>query len=270
MLPVGTIGEDGNSGRSHLLLKFDIAGNLPSSAVIQSATLKLHQLRSPGNSINRTFRGYEVLMDWGEGDKVYDDPQVPLQSTQPASVGEATWAERMFGVEGAAWMSAGGGIDADFGDNANFEFFSQSGTNRVYEKELLSAGLGALNSWLVSPGSNFGWAIVVDNGNLPYSARQIASRENEIPEYRPQLTIVYTVPGLPLPEIQSIIRNGNLVTIDYSAEAGVVYRPQFKETVNAAGWTDLPDQGPLGSAGSLQFVDDVTGLAGRYYQITVP
>ncbi|GEM_PF-2001195 len=270
MLPVGTIGNDGNESKSHLLLKFDIAGNLPANAVIESATVKLHQLRSPDTSINRTFRAYRVLSSWGEGVKTYADPQAPLQSTQEATVGEATWIDRMFGIEGKAWISAGGGVDEDFGDDANFDFFSQSGTDRDYEKSLLPAGLDTLNSWLSAPEQNFGWAIIVDNENLPFSARQIASRENANLEHRPQLTIVYSVPGPAQPEIQLINRTGDSVTIVYSAGPGVVYRPQFKGTVNGAAWTDLPDQGPLGAAGTLQFIDDVTGVDERYYQVTIP
>lgn len=271
MLPVGTIGDDGNRSKSHLLLKFDVAGSLPANAVIDSAVLKLHQLRSPGTSpSNKTFRGYRVLFDWGEGNKAYGDPQIPLQTTLEATEGEATWMDRMFGVEGNAWLSPGGAIDSDFGDDPNFEFFSQSGADRDYEPSVMLAGLESLMSWVASPESNFGWAIVVDSENTPYTARQLASRENANPAYRPQLTIVYTVPGPAQPAIQSIVRNGNLIAIDYSAEAGVIYRPQFKETVDAVIWTDLPDQGPLGSAGSLEFIDDVTGVAERYYQITIP
>lgn len=270
-LPVGTIGADGNESRSHLLLKFDVAGRLPPNAVVETGEILLHQVRSPGGgqAVNRRFHGYRVFFEWNEGNKDYTDPQTPLQNTQMATNGEATWTHRKFGLGGETWQTPGGGIDQDFGDDSEFEFFAQTGTDRDYSADLTFSGLDTVQAWLADPSSNFGWAIIVDVASIPFTARQLASRENLVAEFRPRLRIVYSLPGPEEPNIQSISKNGSSVSIVYSAEADVAYRPQFKGSLAEATWTDLPLQGPLAADGTLQFTDDLTGVDRRYYRIVV-
>jgi len=273
-LPAGTIGADGPFRRSRILVKFAITGALPNNAVIGSASIYLRVVRSPDpekGSNNSPFAGRRVLKDWGEGNKAYTDPQTPMTSTQLATAGEATWTHRFYGDDAKNWSVLGGDFtDNDFAEAPSFEFFMLAGPDRDYAAPLNSAGLQDLRDWLADPDSNFGWVLKSEQENLPSTARQIASREYAVAEHRPQLTINYTVPQPNPPQIQSITRQGAAVTIRFTAQANVVYRPQHRLLVQTGEWMDLPMLGPLTSDGTLEFSDDLTGVDGRYYRVIVP
>lgn len=272
ILPLGTTGVDGPGKKSRLLLKFDIATALPANAVIQSASLFLHVVIAPmANAENSTFDAFPVLNDWGEGNKTYTDPQKPMNSTQAATAGEATWNYRFHADENQRWIAPGGALnDQDFSEDISLEFFMQSDANRDYNVALNPSGLGALQNWLANPAANFGWVFVSRKEAFLYTGRQIASRENATPSFRPKLTIVYTSSQPNPPQIQSITRNGNNLTVRFTAQANVVYRPQRRPTVNSGQWFDLPDLGPIVSAGQLEFSENVTGVDERYYRVIIP
>ncbi len=273
ILPAGTIGADGPFKKSRMLVKFNMEG-LPQNAVIESATVYFRVVRAPDpekGSNNSPFAGRRTLKDWGEGNKTYVDPQTPMTSTQEATAGEATWVHRFFGDDSKNWTVPGGDFtDDDFAEAASFEFFMLAGPDRDYLAPLNATGLQDLRDWLADADSNFGWVLKSEQENFPSTARQIASREYAVPAHRPQLTINYLVAQPAQPQILSITRSGNGVTIRYTAQANVIYRPQHRLLVNAGQWFDLPDQGPLANAGTLEFNDDLTGVDERYYRIVVP
>lgn len=272
-LPVGSVGSDGNFRRTRMLVKFDLQGAIPDGSTIDSASVYFRVVRAPDPnklSRNSNFRGYRVLKDWGEGNKIYSDPQTPMTSTLEATAGEATWDHRFYGDETRTWAEPGGDFtDNDYAEAYDFQFFTSISANQDEVAGLNPDGVDTINAWLANPDSNLGWVIATERETFGGTARHLASRENEIPGYRPQLTIAYTVPGPSPPEI-SISRIDEMVTVDYSAEVGVVYRPQYKSTVNGSVWTNLPDQGPLNADGQLQFTDDVSGVDERYYQVIIP
>lgn len=271
-LPGGTVGSDGNFSRTRLLLKFDLQGAVPPNAVITAASIKLRVVRAPEKVIrNSTFAGRRILKDWGEGNKTFLDFQTPMTSTQVATAGEATWDLRFAGDPSSAWAERGGDFtDNDFAEAVDFSFFTSSAADVDVVAGLNGEGLNNIRSWLASPASNYGWVIKTELETGEGTARQIASREYFDPQHRPQLTITYTVPGPVAPEITGYSLSGNLLTIDYTAQAGVVYRPQFKNSLSDSGWTDLADQGPLGIDGVLQFSNDLTGVPTRYFQVASP
>jgi len=269
-LPAGTVGSDGNFRKTHLLLRFDLVSALPHGAVVESASIYLRVVRAPDPaklSRNSRFVGRRILKDWGEGDKDYTDPQTPMTSTLPATAGEATWAHRFHGDDATVWGVPGGDFtDNDFAEAGDFEFFTSQLPDQDEIAQLNAEGVRTLNDWLSDPESNYGWVIrsEITSGG---TARHFASREFSEPQYCPQLIIVYSLPG---PRILSVARDGGTVTVDYTALAGTVYRPQWKALLDVAGWLDLPDQGPLAEDGVLQFNDDVTGADERYYRVIIP
>ncbi|HSH15959.1 MAG TPA: DNRLRE domain-containing protein [Verrucomicrobiae bacterium] len=274
ILPAGTVGADGPFTRSRLLVKFDLSAQLPANAIIESASVYFRVVRAPDpekGSNNSPFSGHRILKDWGEGNKTYTDPQTPMTSTQAATAGEATWRHRFHGDDATLWTPAGGDFtDDDFAEASSFGFFMQAGADRDYTATFTASGLQDLRDWLVNPEENFGWVLITEEENLPSTGRQIASREFATPEYRPQLTINYSLPEPAAPQIQSITRNGVQVTVRFSAQASIVYRPQHRPLVHTGGWADLPDLGPLATDGTLEFTDDLTGVNERYYQVIAP
>ncbi len=272
LLPLGTIGSDGGGKRSRLLLKFELTGSLPANAIIESASLFFRVVIAPMDSAaTSTFDVLPVLFDWGEGNKTYTDPQRPMNSTQPASAGEATWLHRFHGDENQRWQTPGGALfDQDFSEDESLSFFMQREADRSYNVPLNPAGVEVLRGWLTNPTSNFGWVFVSRSEGTLFTGRQIASREFAIAEHRPQLTINYSLPEPVPPQIQSITRDGAQVAVRFNAQANVVYRPQHRLLVHTGGWTDLPDLGPLATDGTLEFTDDLTGVDERYYQVIIP
>lgn len=273
LLPAGTIGADGPFRKSRMLVKFDLSA-LPSDAVIESASVYFRVVRAPDTekgSNNSPFRGQRTLKPWGEGNTSYADPLVPMQSTQLAAAGEATWTHRFHGDDATIWTPAGGDFeDDDFAEAASFEFFMQIGPDRDYVATLNTSGLQDLRDWLADPGSNFGWVLRSGQENLPSTARQFASREYAVAGQRPQLTIIYSISQPDPPQIQSILRQGAGVTIRFTAQANLIYRPQYRPLVHTGGWTNLPTLGPLATDGTLEFSDYLTGVDERYYRVVVP
>ncbi len=273
LLPAGTIGADGPFRRSRMLVKFDLAA-VPANAVVESASVYFRVVRAPDpekGSNNSPFTGRRTLKPWGEGDKSYTDPQTPMTSTQLATAGEATWTHRFHGDDATIWTPAGGDFaDDDFAEAASFEFFMQVGPDRDYVASLNATGLQDLLDWIADPGSNFGWVLKSEQENLPSTARQFASREYASAGHRPQLTIIYSVPQPDPPQIQSILRQGNGVTIRFTAQATLIYRPQYRPLVHTGGWTNLPTLGPLATDGALEFSDNLAGVDERYYRVIVP
>lgn len=269
-LPAGNVGSDGNFSKTRMLVKFDLVGALPEGAIVQSASVYLRVVRAPDPaklSRNSTFMGRRVLKNWGEGNKIYTDPQTPMTSTLQATAGEATWDHRFAGDPSGTWAMPGGDFtDNDFAEAEDFDFFSSQTADRDVESPLNAEGLTTIKDWLTDSSSNFGWVIKSEltSGG---TARQFASREYSIPEHRPQLSIVYATAS---PEILSIGKQEDSVTIDYTAEKSVVYRPQYKDSLTTPEWEDFPDQIPLGADGVQQIFDDVTGVDERYYRVIIP
>jgi hypothetical protein len=71
-----------------------------------------------------------------------------------------------------------------------------------------------------------------------------------------------------VPEITSIIVNGDSVTLTWNSVAGQVYRLQYKDDFTSA-WTDiLPDVTADGPTTSLTVSG--AGASQRFYQVTLP
>jgi hypothetical protein len=66
--------------------------------------------------------------------------------------------------------------------------------HQAYSWESTSTLMADVQSWLDSPGTNFGWFVIGGEGD-PTSAKRFAARENLDPTARPTLTIEFTPPA---------------------------------------------------------------------------
>lgn len=274
LLPAGATSSDGDTTKARLLMRFDVASAVPMGAQIQSATLRLTILRAPSLPLEKpigssTFELRNMLVDWGEGDKTYTDPQKPMVTLSDATAGEATWFYRYFGDETRRWTAGGGDLnDADVAEAASGSFFVGSGPGGDYLVPLNAEGLNNLQNWVANPGQEFGW-MLKSNSETTGTARIFGSREHADPNVRPLLTIVYSLPPV-APQITSVARTGSQVTVRFGAQAGVIYRPQHRLRVETGDWSDLAPLGPLGADGELFFVNDVGSDPQRYFRIVIP
>lgn len=174
------------------LLKFDVAGNVQTAAIIDSVSLSLHLGQAPNtNSVALAF--HAVTKPWGEGTSYSTGGM-----GDSVEVGDVTWVHSSYPTQ--YWDSVGG----DFEQAASQGFVV--GDTGFYQFESVSAGLLAdVQSWAVSPASNFGW-IVIGTDTTPSSTKRFDSREHPIPVNRPTLTVFYHFPNAVVEETKSIFR----------------------------------------------------------------
>jgi PEP-CTERM motif. len=175
-----TAGGRRQGGRTRALLLFDIAGNIPTGATINSVTLTLSCLQDPSGGINSTFDINRLIASWGEGNG-------SDHGGSAAGPGQATWNNR-FGSSGSPWTTPGG----DFFSTASA---SRSVTGTGNYTFTSTAGLVAdVQGWLNSPTSDFGWLLRSESELTGTTIRRFGSRDSGASA--PTLTITYT----PIPE----------------------------------------------------------------------
>jgi len=181
-------GATNTSLRRRAVLAFDVVGNVPSGATINSATLTLNLSLTPPASSPQTHALHRLLADWGEGTS---DAGVPGGEGAPSTANDATWIHRFF--SSALWASAGG----------DFEAAPSASTtvNGVGSYNWTSAQLAAdAQGWLDIPSTNKGW-IVLGDESAAGEARRYDSREHATEANRPQLTIDFT--PVPIPAVST-------------------------------------------------------------------
>ncbi|MBF9253530.1 DNRLRE domain-containing protein [Pontibacter sp. 172403-2] len=171
-------GRTGSSGGDRLhraLLHFDLS-SIPAGSTIDSAILTLHVIRTgeavTGVALHRTTTNWSEL--------------------------ESTWSHAVY--PGTPWTTPGG----DFEPNATA---STGNVSRNLGFLVIPNLTGDVQEWVNDSSSNFGWVLKIPDEEIPYSAKLIASREQDSEIYRPSLRIIYTLkdenPNPEQPAVQS-------------------------------------------------------------------
>jgi spore coat protein A len=165
------------------LVRFDVAGNVPPGATIESASLQLYMSRAR-SSTGRSVVLHRASASWGEGTS--HAPGEEGAGTSP-SVDEATWFYRFYPTQ--AWVAPGGDYAASpsaetvVGGNGNYQWSSPAMASDV-------------QGWREDPESNFGW-IVIGTESVTATAKRFQSRSIASANQRPRLMIHYTLdPGV--------------------------------------------------------------------------
>ncbi|MGH7455956.1 MAG: DNRLRE domain-containing protein [bacterium] len=157
------------------LIAFDIAGNIPATAIIDSVRLRLSMSRTTSGPQPVQLR--RVLADWGEGTS-----NISTGRGAPSTPNDATWIHSFFNTR--FWTTAGG-------DFATVASGSQTvGSIGIYFWNSTPQMVADVQMWLNTPAGNFGW-LVLGNENSPQTAKRFDSRENSNPANRPVLTVFY-------------------------------------------------------------------------------
>jgi len=166
-------------GRARGLLSFDVAGNVPAGATINSVTLSLNVTATPSGGASSVFDLHSVSEAWGEGNNTD-------HRGSPADAGEATWNSRF--APGTQWATAGGTFiptvtaSRSVAGNGSYTFASTA------------LMVSDVQSWLNTPANNFGWELISESETTPTSIRRFGSRDDGA--FSPTLTISFT----PVPE----------------------------------------------------------------------
>ncbi|MCH8027286.1 MAG: DNRLRE domain-containing protein [candidate division Zixibacteria bacterium] len=162
------------------LIAFNISGNIPSGATIQSVVLKLSMNRTISG--NQTVSLHKLTADWGEGTS--DAPGGEGQGAA-ATTNDATWLHRFY--ISTFWTSAGG----DFNSSASASI--TVGGIAFYNFGSTSQMVADVQEWLDNPGINYGW-ILIGNESDTTTAKRFASRNNVDEASWPELSVTYLPP----------------------------------------------------------------------------
>lgn len=172
--------DDGERRRA--LLRFDVAGAVPAGSTINSVTVTLRVNRTQDNQ-NRTYALHPVTTTWEPGTVNCSTRRGGGQGDE-ANNGDATWNAAAHNQSN--WTSAGG----DFGAaSATTSVPSNGGQDATWAST--AALVSDVQTWLDSPGVNFGW-IVIGPETGPLNARRFESSSGNP---RPELTIDFTAPS---------------------------------------------------------------------------
>src|SRR5262249_47012108 len=129
------------------VIAFDIAGNIPAGATINSVSLRL--LMSQTIAATATVQLARMSADWGEGTSNADSN--PGQGTT-ATTNDATWVYRFYNT--ATWTNAGGEFVSTVSASTSV------GSVGSYTWGSTSQMVTDVQGWLDTPGSNFGWIVL--------------------------------------------------------------------------------------------------------------
>jgi hypothetical protein len=166
----GTLGAPASFEIRRGLFRFELAGQIPPGATINSVTVRLVAVfRLPIGPANSTFSLRRVLSPWAEH--------------------QVTWNSRLSGVP---WTTPGV-LGGDAAAAASSSVFVRTLAPYVFPST--PALVADVQQWIDNPASNFGWLLHSESESVPKTARHFASRENTLPNI-PQLIITYTLPSI--------------------------------------------------------------------------
>jgi hypothetical protein len=246
-------GASGSGFGSRALIRFDLANQIPSHALIQSVALTVNVVIVPGGGgAGSVFDLRTVLVDWGEGSGTGN-------SGSPANNGEATWDNRIY--PSTPWTVPGGAISNDFsgvvsasmpiGGLGGYTF--NSTTNLVAD----------VQQWLLNPAANLGWALISESEDTPFTARRFGSREDS--SHAPALLVQYVLPT----EIQSVKAASGQIQFGFRASGGQQYTVQYRDWLTSGNWLTLTNIAPQIITTNLIVLDPFTTNAQRFFRIGV-
>jgi len=220
------------------LVQFDIAGNVPAGATIDSVRLRLHMNKT--NSLGQNVSVRPVLADWGEG---ASDATGEEGTGGPAATGDATWLHRSF--SSTTWASPGGEFSASNSATTNVT------TPGFYDWGTTAQMRSDVQGWLDSPATNFGWA-VLGNEAATGNAQRYTAKEDTIPANRPVLVVHYSMPGpCDCPFLSDINEDSFVDATDLAFVIDIVFFgasdvqdpdcPNSRADFNADGFADATD-----------------------------
>ncbi len=238
--------------RARELIRFDIAGSVPSNAIITSAALTMNVVQvADGVGVSSTFDLRRVLAGWTEG--VGSGRQ-----GSSANNGEVTWNNRI--APATPWFQPGGVISNDFSGDVSASVFINAPGSYVFGST--SNTIADAQFWLANPASNFGWVIITESENIMGTLCRFGARED--PANAPSLAIEFIVPVVPV--IQNVQATGNQFQFSFPAQPGQPYTVQYNNSLDPAGWLTLTNVPAQPVATNIP-VSDTLSAAQRFYRV---
>ena len=180
----GRVGTQGDLTLRRALLHFDLETALPSNAEILDAELSLYISRPTDGEV-QLFTLHRLFSNWGEGTSSSSVGLGDLSSN-----GDATWIHTHY--QDSLWLNPGGDYQSlpsaqlEIGGEGSYIWSDQLGL------------IEDIQFWTAHPQKNFGWILLGNEDGTGNTVKRIGSRENVLQEQRPQLSIAYNDPALPV------------------------------------------------------------------------
>ena len=168
-------GTDINGREQRTVMHFDIAGNVPGGATIDSVRLTIQV--SVANSGAENIGLFPLTSDWGEGTS---DAPGGEESGAPSTNNDATWVHTFW--PGSTWTTQGGDFVA-----TSVATTSVAGPGS-YEWNTANM-ITNVQNWLDNPSTNFGWMVKYESGG---GFKRFYSKDNAVPSLRPTLHVYYS------------------------------------------------------------------------------
>jgi len=202
-------GTNGMNSPRRGLIGFDIAGNIPAGATIDSVQLTLFLAQVAGSGAGgsgdptpRTIELHALTADWGEGTTGSGSGVGGSGQGFPANPGDATWNARLFPA--TLWTTPGG----DFSASASASALVTNVVNAPYVWLTTSTLVNDVHGWLDNPSSNFGWAVINAEETTPTDFRAFYTHDFSDAALHPQLEIEYTEAAVPEPASLALLSLG--------------------------------------------------------------
>lgn len=209
--------------KSRALIKFDLAGRIPSNAVITAVTLRLQVIKEPAFGAKPSdFELRRVLQSWGEGNKKGSTGGL-------ASPGESTWKARS--APSGLWNEPGGGADFAATSSATLAV-NEPGT---YTFASTIGLVTDVQDWLRHAEANFGWVLQSRAEELAQTARRWASREAAS---NPPMLIIDYQPKVAELRMTSMVVHGTNATVTWTGNPGR-YQLQEKANLSENAWKNV-------------------------------
>jgi len=194
-----------NRTRTRALLGFDITSAIPTGSQITGVNFEVEVTRRPIDGFEASLFGlHRMLRPWGEGTTIVEDNAGGMGA--PAMAGDATWLHRFAFSD--AWGAPGGAAGIDY--QAEFSGSAFIFDVDIYRFEGTPAMIADIQYWLDNPTINFGWMLISQSEELPFTGRRFASRE-DLNGGGPRLIVDYTV--VPEPGIMALCGLGFLCLV---------------------------------------------------------
>jgi hypothetical protein len=162
------------------LIAFDIAGNVPAGATIDSVKLTLNFSRTIVGDFS--VKLHRAVADWGEGTSNASGPE---GMGAPSATNDATWIHTFF--NSSSWVTAGGDFSPTVSASKIIGGSAQYGLQTWGSTPEMVADV---QDWLNNPSTNFGWFLIGDETTFP-TAKRFSTKEDPIVANRPALTVYY-------------------------------------------------------------------------------
>jgi hypothetical protein len=186
------VGTNGRDDPRRALIEFDVAGQLPAGAIIESVklTMVMGQLPTAPEEIS-TIELHRLTSSWGEGTTQQQNPPNDsfggMGQGAPAHNGDVTWSSRFWGATPTPWTTPGGDFDASVSGAAAIGL----PIDVPYSWESTPAMVADVQEWLDNPAANYGWIMKNVDETSMSTFRVFYSRQTATAALRPQLTIEY-------------------------------------------------------------------------------